>query len=80
MRTPRGATGPYPEPDESSPQLSTYFPKIHCNIMLHLRLCLSSGFSLHDFRPNFSMHFHVPIRATCRADLILLDFVTLVMF
>jgi hypothetical protein len=28
------ATGPYPEPDESSPQLPLYFSKTHSNIIL----------------------------------------------
>jgi len=28
------ATGPYPEPNESSPHLPTPFPKIHCDIIL----------------------------------------------
>jgi hypothetical protein len=28
------ATGPYPEPDESNPNLPPYFPKIHFNIIL----------------------------------------------
>jgi len=28
------ATNPYPEPDESSPQLLTYIPKIHSNVIL----------------------------------------------
>jgi hypothetical protein len=31
------ATGPYPEPDASSPYSPTYFPKIHSNIILPSR-------------------------------------------
>jgi len=27
-------TGPYPEPYESNPQLTPYFPKIHSNIIV----------------------------------------------
>jgi hypothetical protein len=27
------ATGPYPEPDKSSPHISTHFPKINSNII-----------------------------------------------
>jgi hypothetical protein len=26
------ATGPWPDPDNSSPHLPTYFPKVHSNI------------------------------------------------
>jgi hypothetical protein len=37
------ATGPYPEPHESSPQPHNHFFKIHSKIILHLRLGLPKG-------------------------------------
>jgi hypothetical protein len=48
------ATGPYPEPDASSPQLRPYFPKIHSNIILSPMLrssenCLPFRFSDQNF-------------------------------
>jgi hypothetical protein len=42
------ATGIYPEPDESSPCLPSYFSEIHFNIISHLCLDLPSGHSSSD--------------------------------
>jgi hypothetical protein len=39
-RSQQPATGPYPDPDASSPQLPILF--LYSNIILHLRLCLPS--------------------------------------
>jgi hypothetical protein len=40
------ATGPYPEPDASTPHLTTLFPKIHSNVILPFTLVslFPSGF------------------------------------
>jgi hypothetical protein len=60
------STGPYPEPDQSGPY--------HSNIMHHLRLGLPSGLFPSGLPTNILYAFLlVPIRATFRAHLILLD-------
>jgi hypothetical protein len=48
-------TGPYPEPDESSPHPTTHFSKIYCIISSHLLLELSSDHFLYVFLPKFCM-------------------------
>jgi hypothetical protein len=60
------STNPYPEPAQSSP------------FHTHLILCkkyvfLPSGSLLLGFPSKFNMHFCSPVRATCHANLILLD-------
>jgi len=74
-------TGPYPEPDESSPYLPTHLPKIYSNIIIP-SMVRSSEWPL-PFR--FSDHkflciFHLTTHATCPAHLIILDLITQVTF
>jgi len=76
------ATRPYPEPDESSPQLSpTLFSKIHSKIISsHLLIGLPSS----HFRPGLPIKILYafiisPMRATCHAHLNL-DLITLMIF
>jgi len=75
------ATCPYPEPARSIPcPLPSYFVKIHLNI-IHLILSFTPGSSKWSLSLRFP-HLHsvyaspLPIRATCPAHLILLDFIT----
>jgi len=70
------ATDPYPESDESSPQLP-YFPKIHSNIILHLPLDVPSELFPSGFPTKASYEFLIaPTHATCLSHLILLDLIT----
>jgi hypothetical protein len=62
------STGSYPEPDQSS------LSKIHSNIILPL-----TSRSSYPFPPKSYMQSS-PIRATCPAHVILLDFMILIMF
>ena len=69
------ATCPYPEPDLSCPY--SHFLKIHFNFIPHLHLGLPSGLFPSGF-PTKTLYTPLPspIRATCPAYLILLDFIT----
>jgi hypothetical protein len=70
------STGPYPEPDESSPYPSTYFSKIPLLLSSHLRLSLANGLFFSGRKPvRIPL---LPIRATCPAHLILLDVIILI--
>ena len=71
------ATCPYPEPEQSSPYPTYHFLKIHLNIILP-SMPGSSKRSL-SFRfphQNPACTSPLPIRATCPAYLILVDFIT----
>jgi hypothetical protein len=69
------ATCPCPEPAGPSPYSYIPLPEIHLNIILQLRLGLSSGLFPSGF-PTKTLHTPLlsPIRATCPAHL-LLDFI-----
>jgi len=70
------ATCPYPEPARSSPYPTSHFLKIHLNIILPYSLGLPSGLFPSGF-PTKTLYTPLPspIRATCHAYLILLDFI-----
>ena len=75
------ATHPYPEPARSSPYPLSYFLKIRLNIILPS----TSGSPKWFFPSGFPTKilytpFIFPIRATCPAHLILLDFITRTIF
>ena len=74
------ATCPYPEPARSSPYPTSHFLKIHLNIIL-LRLGSPRGLFPSGF-PTKTMYTPLPfpIRATCPARFILLDFITRTIF
>ena len=71
------ATRPYPGRAQSSPHAHNHFLEIHPNIIHHLHLGLPSGLS-HSGFPTRTIYVPLfsPIRATCPAHLILLDFIT----
>jgi hypothetical protein len=70
------STGPYPQPDQSNP---SYLPKIHFNISTHTRLGIPSGRFPSGFYSNVLCVFLLSsIRATCTDNLILLDFIILI--
>ena len=75
------ATCPYPEPTPSSPHDPSNFLKIHLNIIPHLCLGLPSSLFPSGFPTNtLCTPLSSPIRATCPAHLIRLDFTTRTIF
>ena len=72
------ATCPYPEPARSSPYSPTsHFLKIILILSFHLCLGLPSGLFPSGFhKKTLYTPLPTPIRATCPAHLILLDFIT----
>jgi hypothetical protein len=72
------STGPYPEPDPSSPYHSSLSLRSLLIISIHLRLGLLSGLFSFGFPTNILYAFlFSPIRATCSAHHILLDLIIL---
>jgi hypothetical protein len=70
------ATCPCPEPDQCSPCRPSHFPKIHLNIILQSTAGPSKWFlSLRSLYQNPLYTCPSPIRTTCPAHLILLDFI-----
>jgi hypothetical protein len=64
----------YPEPTQSSPHPTSYFLKIHLNIIPHLNLGLPSRLFPSGFRTKtLSYASPLSIRAKCTAHRILLD-------
>jgi len=73
------ATGPYPEPGESSPQ--PYFLKIYCNIILPSTPRSTKWFFPSGFPTNILHVFLIfPMRAASSTNLVLLDFTALILF
>jgi hypothetical protein len=74
------STGPYPEPDRSSPYHTISLRSVWI-LSTHLRLGLPSGLFPFGFPTNVLNAFLLsPIRATCPAHFILLDLTILIMF
>jgi len=75
------ATGPYPEPDESTLHLPPYFPEMHSNIIL-LYTPKSSEYSLpFSFSDKILYAFLIsPMRATVLVNHILQDLIALIIF
>jgi hypothetical protein len=70
------ATGTCPDPDASSPQLLTHFPKFHYNIIFHLCMGLLSGlFPLGFPTKKFYVFLISTVHITCPVHHILLDLV-----
>jgi hypothetical protein len=75
------ATCPYPEPDQSSPSPPTYFLNIHFNIILPSMPGSSKGsISFRFSHQNPVYTSPLPIRSICPAYLILLDFISRIIF
>jgi len=75
------ATWSYPEPDQSSPCPPSHYLKIHLNIILPSTPGISKGsFPLRFPHQNLICTSPLPIRATCPSHLILLDFITRIIF
>jgi hypothetical protein len=71
------ATCPYPEPARPSQYPHIQIPDSHLIVSIHLRLGLPSGHFPSRFPHQNPVHAYLlPIRATCPAHLILLDFIT----
>jgi len=73
------ATGPYPEPNASSPQFPLYFPKIHSNDVPFMPCSLSGLFPL-GFLTKIFYIFMSPMHATFPPHLIFPDLITLIVF
>jgi hypothetical protein len=73
------ANGPYPQPVESTPPPQPIFLRSIRIPSSHLRLGLSSGL-FHSGFPTKTLYTFLPspMRATCLAHLILLDFICLI--
>jgi len=71
------ATDPYPEPDESDPQLSNPIYLRYILTVPHICLGLPSGLFPFSFPTKILYGFHISfMRATCTVNPILLDFIT----
>jgi len=66
-----------PERDEFGPKLTTYFPKIHFNIIFSLRL---GALPFKHSNQNFVRISQLPHACYVPAHLILLDLITLIIF
>jgi hypothetical protein len=74
------STGPYPQPDESSPYYPIYLRSISI-LSSHLRLGLSADFYSSGFTTEILYSFLLfPVRAICLAYTILIDVMILIRF